>query len=225
MIVSYKTYRKFLEKNNHNKLHRFCEISMSKNLPYDLISNINELFDNIDNVEINEPIKYECSNISNEYNYEYDFSTKNGNEYRLDFVKLKEEQPTDKDKIELDKIENGIKKNDKNPIFYKQYIHDERLIGKIYVSISFSIKNATEYNYDIKTERHESIEVINNVLCIIKHFIEKYPDYIYMFADPQDNKKMEIYSNIVSKCFSEYEIVCDFTSGFPKTNIGYYLIK
>lgn len=227
-IVNYETYIKYVENNNTNKLHRWAEIyTPTKSLPTELIEHLklNEIFENLEDFDIIPPIKYACQNIPDEYNYEYSFITKSGNEYRVDFVKLTEIQPTDEEKVKLTKKEKEIKKSAKNPLFYKQYIHDERLINKIYVSVSYSIKNATDENYDKVTKKNEALEVLNKTLYIIKYFVNENNEYIYMFADPLDDKKMDVYEYMIDKCFPGYEIVCDYTSGFNKTNIGYYLIK
>ncbi|MCK9445988.1 hypothetical protein M0Q50_03750 [bacterium] len=222
IIVSNDMFEKYIKKQGNNKLHRFAELNKKGSIPYDL--KINEIFDGDYQKKINNPVKYK-SKIIGEFNYEFNFKTKNDNEYRLDFVKLEEIQPNEIKKQELNKIENEIKKNSDNPCFYKQYIHDERLIDKVFISVSFSIIDATEIDYDIKTKRNESIDVLENVMHIVKYFMKNNNEYIYMFGDPNDNEKIKVYNLIIQKCFSDYEIICDYTSGFKNTNIGYYLIK
>ena len=40
-----------------------------------------------------------------------------------------------------------------------------------------------------------------------------------------ESLKVNIYEFIVKQCFANYKIKKDYTSGFPNTKIGYYLIK
>jgi hypothetical protein len=112
----------------------------------------------------------------------------------------------------------------KNPIFYKKYLHDDRLTGKTFVSISFSTVDASPETYDKKTNRNEENEVLNKVLYIISKFYKKNPNYIYMYGDPNDDAKIRVYEFMIMKCFPGSTIICDYTSGFPSTNIGYYII-
>jgi len=45
-----------------------------------------------------------------------------------------------------------------------------------------------------------------------------------MFGKPSDDK-IRMYEYFIKICFPDYKLVIDYTSGFPNTNIGYYLIK
>lgn len=44
-----------------------------------------------------------------------------------------------------------------------------------------------------------------------------------MFEKPSD-KKYTVYEYILEKCFPNYKIIKDFTSGFDNSSIGFYLI-
>jgi hypothetical protein len=92
-LVDYDSYVKYITENESNKLHRWSSIHNPKSLPSEL--NLSEIFDNPEPFKIKPPIIYH-SNIKDEKNYEYHFTTKMGNEYRVDFIKLQEESPKDK---------------------------------------------------------------------------------------------------------------------------------
>ena len=50
-----------------------------------------------------------------------------------------------------------------------------------------------------------------------------YNEFVNEYKTNRLSKNLKIY--IIQKCFPEYKILKDFTSGFDKTNLGFYLIK
>jgi len=84
----------------------------------------------------------------------------------------------------------------------------------------------TSDNYDEVTLKNNQFEVLNCVIYLVNHFKNTIEDsYIFMFGDPNLKEKIDVYHYIIQKCFPEYKILKDFTSGFDKTNLGFYLIK
>ena len=45
-----------------------------------------------------------------------------------------------------------------------------------------------------------------------------------MYGDPKDDAKIRVYEYMIKKCFPGSTIICDYTSVFPGTTIGYYII-
>lgn len=176
------------------KLHRWAEIHPTGGgFPEDLRTRLMEVLDPRP-FEVDLPTIYP-SIIPREDNYEYRFSTQRGHRYRVDFVKLKEN--------------DGVM--------------DPRLLERTYVSVSFSKADATPDDYDIPTDRDEEFEVLGKVLFIIDLFVGEHPSYVYMFGDPQDDRKMNVYQYVIAKNFKDRELVVDHTTGFPHTKVGYYL--
>lgn len=218
-LVNINTFENFKIKNNSENLHRFASIYFPKSLPKGLM--INEIFDK--EILLPKPLTYN-STINNELNYQYEFTTKLRNKYRIDFVKFIEKDIDKISKLSLYKKEQKNKKG-LNSKFYYEYVHDQRLLNNIIVSISFSTIESNNLDYDKLTERNEEFDVLENVVGIIKSFVKQNPNYIYMFGDPKSDKKYKIYQYIGLKCFPDYEILCDYTNLFPDTKIGYYFIQ
>jgi hypothetical protein len=192
-----KTYNDFVFENNTDLLSNKLKLHISKTPKY---LKINEIFDKklnlIENIDFN-VVEYDHPEYKDEKNYIYYFTLKDV-EYRLDFVILKEDN--------------------------KNLKHRE-LYDKKFISISFSLKNRTDDDYDIPTELHNQYETMNYIIYLVNNFKNKIgEDYIFMFGDPNDNRKFNIYEFIIKQCFSDYKILKDYTNGFYNTNIGYYLI-
>ena len=192
------TYNQFLKENGTDKLTKFEKIYSGDPLPYN-ISNLNEIF----NSEINK-LEYQVESIKNlkypeELDYIYRFESKNNNKYRLDLVIIKEDNP----------------------------LKDIRLHNKIFISVSFSISDATEENYDDETNFYESYDLMNRIKYLIDIHKTKIDEnkYIFMFGQPERNDKTEFYRYFIKICFPDYILIKDKTSGFPKTDIGFYLLK
>jgi hypothetical protein len=196
--TSLYTYQEYIKDYKTNRLDKNNKLHIS-NIPNNL--KIDEIFDsNINMVkDIDfEIIKYKHIVYENEYNYKFIFKT-NKSEYRLDFIILIE--------------------NNKN-------INNDILKNKKYVSVSFSEENVNSEDYDTPTNNEEQYEVLNKVIYLVNYFKNMISDrYIFMFGDPNNNSKINIYKYILEKCFPNYRIIKDFTSGFPKTDIGFYLVK
>lgn len=192
-----KTYNDYITENNTDILSSKLKLHVSSTPKY---LKINEIFDKklnlIENVDfyINE---YKHPKYKDEKNYIYYFTLKNV-DYRLDFVIIRED--------------------DKN-------LKHNKLHNKKFISISFSLKNATDDNYDTPTELNNQYEVMNYIVYLVNDFKNKIKDdYIFMFGDPKDIRKFNIYEFINKQCFPDYRILKDYTSEFNNTNIGYYLI-
>lgn len=198
IITSLKTYNNYISRYNTNNLSKKLKLHVS-NIPNDL--KINEIFNNelnlIEDIDFNIE-KYKNFKYSDENNYIYYFELKNI-KYRLDFVIIKE-----------------INEN----------LTNKRLHNKKFISISFSLKESGIENYDIPTRLNNQYDVMNYIIFLINDFKNKINnDYIFMFGDPNDDRKVNIYKFIIKQCFSDYEIIKDYTSGFSNSNIGYYLCK
>lgn len=195
--VSLYTYNEFLkENNNSNRINKFSKIQCHKGIPKYLV--LNEIFET-DNIDINFTLQeIDHPEFIGYKNSIYRFGTKKNNDYRIDFVFLKE--------------------NNKD-------LKDPRLHNHYFISIGFSPNNATIDTYDELTKKREEFEVLTNVIYILKEYKKTHKYDIFMFGDPNEQKKLSIYEYIIEKCFPDYKLIIDYTSGFDKTNIGYYLIK
>ena len=194
------TYNEFINEYKTNRLSKNLKIYGSTYPPKYL--DLNEIFDsNLKLVEGEDFIvqKIKHPEYENEYNFIYVFKTKDKTEYRLDFIVLEEDN-----------------KNLKNEILH----------NKKFISVAFALYNATSDNYDEVTLKNNQFEVLNCVIYLVNHFKNTIDDsYIFMFGDPILKEKIDVYNYIIYKCFPEYKILKDFTSGFDKTNLGFYLIK
>ena len=193
-----KTYNDFFNENNTNLLSKKLKLHVTKIPKY---LKLDEIFDTdlnlVENVDF-EVIEYPHQKY-NEKNYIYYFKLKDV-DYRIDFVIIKEDN---------EKLKN-------------KKLHDKK-----FISISFSLKSTNEDDYDIPTELNNQYQVMNYIIYLVNHFkLNKIKsNYIFMFGDPIDTRKVNIYEFIVKQCFPDYKIKKDYTSGFPNTKIGYYLIK
>jgi len=193
--VSIFTYNEFLKEYKNNNLKKFHKIYTGKGIPKGLI--LNEIFDKfIEDVDF-EIKTYQHPQYSNEKNTIYFFKTKNNNEYRLDFVILKEDNSN---------------------------LQHKELYNKKFISIGFSRKDATSEDYDQLTNRNEQYDLFNRIIFLINNYKSTINnDYIFMFGEPND-KKFNIYKFILEKCFPNYKIIKDYTSGFNNSKLGFYLI-
>jgi hypothetical protein len=159
---------------------------------------INEIFDTeYDNVDY-KISKYPHPEYKNEFNYVYHFTSKNGNSYRLDFVTLME--------------------NNQNLV--NTFLHDKK-----FISVGYSLSDSTDKNYDDLTDLKEQYDLLNRIKFLINEFKKNIDEniYIFMFGKPSD-KKYTMYKYILEKCFHNYKIIKDYTSGFDNITIGFYLI-
>lgn len=198
--TSLYTYNEFIKEYKTNRLEKNLKIYGSTYPPKYL--NLKEIFDsNLKLIEGEDFVikKLKHPEYENEYNFIYVFKTKDKIEYRLDFVVLKEDN-----------------KNLKNEI-----LHDKK-----FISVAFTLNNISAEDYDEVTLKNNQYEVLNCVIYLVNHFknMEK-NNYIFMFGKPNVEQKFNIYKYIIEKCFPDYKILKDFTSGFDKTNLGFYLIK
>jgi hypothetical protein len=194
--TSLRTYNLFVSENNTDKLSKNLKLHTTVLSKF---LKIDEVFDkNINLIEDKDfYIKKYKHEIYNEYNYIYTFKIKNV-DYRLDFVILKEEKK----------------------------IINKKLKNKKFVSVSFSLKNINDVDYDTPTKLNNQYGVLNYIIWLVNHFKNKINEnYIFMFGNPKDDRKFNIYEYIILKCFKDYEIIKDYTSEFYNTNVGYYLIK
>lgn len=195
ILTTLKTYNYYLKENNTDKLSNYYKLHTPVKNKYLVL---NEIFDKELKLEKNKDFYVEKYIASNGFeNYIYYFEV-DGLEYRLDFVLFEDE--------------NVISKELKN---------------KIFISISFGLKNSTEMTYDIPTNKNDQYKVINCVISLVRYFKENIDEdiYVFMFGDPKDDRKIDIYEFIINKCFPDYIIIKDKTSSFPNTSVGFYLKK
>jgi hypothetical protein len=203
-MIYYKTtistYNDFIKENGTNRLSKNEKLEVpgcgvNKFLS---IKKIDEIFDSkIDKLEYKEE-EYKHPKYSNEKNITYFFKSKSNTEYRLDLVILIEEDSNLKDK---------------------------RLHNKKFISVSFSLANSSSDNYDDVTNLDELYDVMSRIRYLIE--LNEYKtkhNYIFMFGKPSDDK-IKMYEYFIKICFPDYKLILDYTSGFPNTNIGYYLNK
>lgn len=197
--TSLYTYNEFLKENKTNRLSKTEKLDQSGAgvVKFLNIEKIDEIFDSkIDKLEYKEE-KYKHSKYTGEENITYFFKSKSDTEYRLDLVIL----------IEKDSD-----------------LKDVRLHNKKFISVSFSLSNSNEENYDEQTGLDELYDVMSRIRYLIElnEYKTKY-DYIFMFGKPADNK-IKMYEYFIKICFPDYRLIKDYTSGFTNTNIGYYLV-
>lgn len=195
--VSLFTYNEFLKEYKSDNLARFHKIYYSKGIPKGM--KIDEIFDaeykNVDHT-ISE---YPHPEYDNEFNYTYHFDSKNGNSYRLDFVILMED----------------------NNNLVNKILHDKK-----FISVGYSLSDRNDKNYDDPTNLEEQYDLLGRIIFLINEFKKNINEevYTFMFGKPSD-KKYSMYKYILDKCFPDYKIIKDFTSGFDNTTIGFYLIR
>ena len=204
-MIYYKTtlytYNEFLKENNTDRLSKNEKIKspgagLSKYISN--IEKIDEIFDSkLDKLDFKEEV-YDHPVYEGEKNTTYFFKSKRGNEYRLDLVILMESNSN---------------------------LKDNRLHNKKFISVSFSISDATDDNYDDVTNKNELYDVMSRIRYLIK--LNEYRinnGYVFMFGKP-DEEKINMYSMFIKICFPDYKLIVDYTSGFPNTNVGYYFVK
>jgi len=202
-MIYYKTtlytYNEFLKENKTNRISKNEKIEFVSGLPKFLkIEKIDEIFDSkLSELEFKES-KYAHDLYQDEENIIYYFKSKTDIEYRLDLVIL-------------------IEKNTS--------LKDVRLHNKKFISVSFSLANSNNLNYDTPTNLNELYDVMSRIRYLIELNEYKTKDnYVFMFGKPSDDK-IRMYEYFIKICFPDYKLVIDYTSGFPNINIGYYLIK
>jgi hypothetical protein len=202
-MIYYKTtlytYNEFLKENKTNRISKNEKIEFVSGLPKFLkIEKIDEIFDSkLSELEFKES-KYKHDAYQGEENIIYYFKSKTDIEYRLDLVIL-------------------IEKNTS--------LKDVRLHNKKFISVSFSLANSNNLNYDTPTNLNELYDVMSRIRYLIELNEYKTKDnYVFMFGKPSDDK-IRMYEYFIKICFPDYKLVIDYTSGFPNINIGYYLIK
>lgn len=202
-MIYYKTtlstYNEFMKENKTNRLSKTEKLYHpgSGVVKFLNIEKIDEIFDSkIDKLEYKEE-KYKHSKYTDEENITYFFKSKSDTEYRLDLVVLMEK---DSD------------------------LKDVRLYNKKFISVSFSLSNSNDENYDAQTGLDELYDVMSRIRYLIE--LNEYKikhDYIFMFGKPADNK-IKMYEYFIKMCFPDYKLIKDYTSGFPNANVGYYLL-
>jgi hypothetical protein len=202
-MIYYKTtlftYNEFIKENNTNRLSKSEKLDNSIGVVNFMnINKVNEIFDSkLDKLEYNEE-KYKHSKYTNEENIIYYFKSKSNIEYRLDLVILMEENSS---------------------------LKDVRLHDKKFISVSFSVANSNDENYDTPTNLNELYDVMSRIRYLIE--LNEYKinnGYVFMFCKPSANK-IRMYEYFIKYCFPDYKLIIDYTSGFTNTTIGYYLIK
>ena len=195
--TSLYTYNEFLKENKTNRLSKYEKIEGSDSGTVKYLK-IDEIF----NREINEldfeKEDYQHSNYKDEKNTTYWFKTKSDTKYRLDLVILKEDNSN---------------------------LKDIRLHNKKFISISFSLADSNSEDYDTVTNRNEIYDLMSRIRYLIElNEFKIKRDYVFMFGKPADSK-IKMYENFIKVCFPDYILIKDYTSGFPNTNVGYYLFK
>lgn len=192
-----KTYNQFLNENKTDRLSKDEKIHISNIVKYLNIEKIDEIFNtHIDHLDY-EKKEYKHPKWKDENNITYIFKSKNDVEYRLDLVILKEDN---------------------------EMLNDQRLHDKKFISVSFSLSDSNEENYDVPTNLHELYDLMARIRFLIS--LNEYKtdmDYVFMFGKPSKSK-MKMYENFIKICFPDYTLIKDWTSGFPNTKTGYYLI-
>lgn len=201
-MIYYKTtiftYNEFIKENKTPRLSKMEKIKYTTGVvKYLNIKKINEIFDKeIDSLEYDiETYKHPI--YENEENITYFFNSEKGNRYRLDLVILKEDNSN---------------------------LKDVRLHDKKFISVSFSKSDALEDDYDKETKLYELYDVMSRIRFLIKlNEFKLNKNYIFMFGRPNENK-INMYEYFIKMCFPDYKLIKDYTSGFPNTNVGYYLL-
>jgi hypothetical protein len=203
-MIYYKTtlhtYNKFIKEYKTNRLSKNekLEDPTSGVVKFLKLEKIKEIFNyRINSLDYKEE-KYKHPEYEAEENITFFFKSKSNTEYRLDFVILIEGE---------------------------ENIKDRRLKGKKFISVSFSLSNSNYEDYDKQTNLDEIYDLMSRIRYIIE--LNEYrvkDDYVFMFGKPSDNK-IKMYQYFIKICFPDYEIIKDYTSGFPTTNVGYYLLK
>lgn len=199
-IINYKTslytYNEFIKENKTNRLSKNEKLEQPG---AGVVNFLNiEKIDEIFDSKIDK-LEYEENAVDKKHgNITYFFKSKSNTEYRLDLVVL------------LEKNED---------------IKDERLHNKRFISVSFSLSNSNYENYDDQTNLNELYDVMSRIRYLIQ--LNEYKtnlNYIFMFGKPAENK-INMYKYFIKICFPDYKLIVDYTSGFPNTNVGYYLLK
>lgn len=199
-MINYKTslytYNEFIKENKTNRLSKNEKLEQPG---AGVVNFLNvEKIDEIFDSKIDK-LEYDEKAIDRVHgNITYFFKSKSNTEYRLDLVVL------------LEGNEN---------------LKDKRLHNKRFISVSFSLSNSKYENYDDQTNLNELYDVMSRIRYLIQ--LNEYKtnlNYVFMFGKPAENK-INMYKYFIKICFPDYKLIVDYTSGFPNTNVGYYLIK
>lgn len=199
-MINYKTslytYNEFFKENKTNRLSKNEKLEQPG---AGVVNFLNvEKIDEIFDSKIDK-LEYDEKAIDRVHgDITYFFKSKSNTEYRLDLVILFERNKDLKDK---------------------------RLHNKRFISVSFSLSNSNYENYDDQTNLNELYDVMSRIRYLIQ--LNEYKtnlSYVFMFGKPAENK-INMYKYFIKICFPDYKLVVDYTSGFPNTNVGYYLIK
>lgn len=199
-MINYKTslytYNEFIKENKTNRLSKNEKLEQPG---AGVVNFLNvEKIDEIFDSKIDK-LEYDEKAIDRVHgDITYFFKSKSNTEYRLDLIILFERNKDLKDK---------------------------RLHNKRFISVSFSLSNSNYENYDDQTNLNELYDVMSRIRYLIQ--LNEYKtnlSYVFMFGKPAENK-INMYKYFIKICFPDYKLVVDYTSGFPNTNVGYYLIK
>lgn len=199
-MINYKTslytYNEFIKENKTNRLSKNEKLEQPG---AGVVNFLNiEKIDEIFDSKIDKLEYKEKATDRLNGNITYFFKSKSNTEYRLDLVVL------------LEKNED---------------LKDKRLHNKKFISVSFSLSSSNYENYDDQTNLNELYDVMSRIRYLIQ--LNEYKtnlNYVFMFGKPAENK-INMYKYFIKICFPDYKLVVDYTSGFPNTNVGYYLIK
>lgn len=143
--------------------------------------------------------------IKDEKDYKIFFKTNSGAEYKLDLMRLKEDDIIINNQSILDL---STSKNEK---------------GADIFAISYTLKSINLTNYDKSTNKNEHYEVLGKVCYLLKEFMQKYPQYnIFCFGN-LDQKRDTFYSNYL-KLFKEFNYY-KVPSNYSHNGEAFYLIK
>lgn len=199
-MINYKTslytYNEFVKENKTNRLSKNEKLEQPG---AGVVNFLNiEKIDEIFDSKIDKLEYKEKATDRLNGNITYFFKSKSNTEYRLDLVVL------------LEKNED---------------LKDKRLHNKKFISVSFSLSSSNYENYDDQKNLNELYDVMSRIRYLIQ--LNEYKtnlNYVFMFGKPAENK-INMYKYFIKICFPDYKLVIDYTSGFPNTNVGYYLIK
>lgn len=195
--TSLYTYSEFIKENNNDRLSKNEKIEQpGSGVPIYL--KIDEIFNSkVVELDYKKEI-YKHPKYKGEENITYFFKSKSEVDYRLDLVILSEENIN---------------------------LKDVRLYNKKFISISFSLSDSNNFNYDDVTNLNEIYDLMSKIKFLIdknEYMLGK--DYVFMFGKPID-KKIKMYEYFIKICFPDYKLIIDYNSGFPNTKVGYYLLK
>jgi hypothetical protein len=178
-IVTYNTYKDFVEQHKTNRIVKFEKISYNKKLP--TLHLIDETFDRTISSLDFEIVSGTSQHIINETDYIYFFDSEKGNRYRLDLIKFKE--PNVKNEELKDKI-------------------------FISISYSLANRDSLNYDKKTElNEIYDLMSRIKFLLNDYEATYLK-TNEIFMFGKP-DDQKFAMYEYIIKICFPDYRLIID----------------